>query len=334
MKVLITGATGFLGSHLCQRMVDEGHHVRILSRRPTGPPTLDRLPVEWVVGDVTDPEAVRRAVEGREWVVHAAASLDYWGAEPGWEMAVQRVNVEGTRHVAEAARLAGVQRLVHVSSVVAIGIPTDQRQPADEEFGFNLEPSGLPYPLSKRQAEKEISNQVMRGLDAVIVNPAFIFGPNGANYRGAEVIRKVHRGRIFPYFLGGICVVHVQDVVEGILAALEQGETGERYILGGENVTFRAIAERAASALNLHRTLVPVPPPVTELAGMALEAWGRLRNRRPQITRVPRGASRYQFYDSSKARRALGYMPRDFGVVLAECIRLGVLTSARTGSEQ
>jgi dihydroflavonol-4-reductase len=324
MKVLITGATGFLGAHLCQRMVEDGHDVRVLSRRPAGPPTLDGLPVQRLVGDVTDSRSVRQAVDGREWVVHAAADLRYWGADPAWRTTVQRVNVDGAKHVAEACRVARVRRLVHVSSVAAIGIPTDPR-PANEEFCFNLGDSALPYPLSKRWAEEEIAHEVARGLDAVIVNPAQILGPHGVSYRGADMLRKVRRMRVVPYFTtGGICLVHVLDVVEGIIAALERGTTGERYILGGENVSFRSLVERTASALNLRRIFVPLPPYVTWAAAAILEPWGRLRGRPPSVTWGTRyHTGSYRYYDSSKAGRVLGYAPRGFESIVSECIRLG-----------
>jgi dihydroflavonol-4-reductase len=167
--------------------------------------------------------------------------------------------------------------------------------------------------------------EVARGLDAVIVNPASIFGPHGTQYRGAEMMRKVRQTQVLPYFTGGLCAVHVQDVVQGTLAVLERGMSGQRYILGGENLTYRALAARTAGVMNLRRRFVPVPPIITGLAAMLLEPWGHLRNRRPRITyAVHYCASRYHFYDSSKARKALGYAPRDFMAILHECLRLGV----------
>ncbi len=322
MKVLITGATGFLGSHICRRMVAEGHEVRILSRETSNLQILEGLPIERITGDITDPRHVELAVKDQEWVIHAAANLSYWKRDQAWQT---RVNVEGTRYIAQACRKEGVKRLIHVSSVAAIGIPTDPRYPANEDFSFNLEGSGLIYHLSKRRAEEEVMAEVTRGLDAVIVNPASIFGPYGFRYRGAEMMRKVRLTRLVPYFTGGICVVHVQDVIEGIFAALERGVPGCRYILGGENLTYQALVKRTARAMNLRRRFIPIPPLITGLAAMILEPWGRLRNRRPRITYIIHYlASRYHFYDSSKARRTLGYTPRDFGAILDECLRLGM----------
>jgi dihydroflavonol-4-reductase len=322
MKVLITGATGFLGSHLCQRLVADGHEVRVLFRRTSDPTALLGLSVERVIGDITDPQSVQLAVRDQEWVIHAAANIDYWGRDLSQQMTV---NAEGTRHVARSCRLAGVRRLVHVSSVAAIGIPTNPQYPANEDFTFNLEDSRLSYHISKRRGEEAVLQEVARGLDAIIVNPASIFGPYGTRYRGAEMIQKVRRARIVPYFTGGICTVHLQDVIQGIIAALTRGVTGGRYILGGENLTYRSLVERAAQIMRLRRWFVPVTPIVTGAAMRIMEPWGRLRNQRPKITYAAHYcASRCHFYDSSKAHKALGYTPRDFNAILDECRRLGV----------
>src|SRR5258707_787728 len=152
MRVLITGATGFLGSHLCERMVAQGHKVRILCRPTSSFDRLARLPFEKVVGDITDPKIVQAAVKDCECVIHAAANLNYWRTEEDWQM---KVNIEGTRHVARASREAGAKRLLHVSSAAAIGVTADPQQPANEDFPFNLERSGLTYHISKRRADEK-----------------------------------------------------------------------------------------------------------------------------------------------------------------------------------
>lgn len=314
MRVLITGASGFLGSHLCRRMVQDGHQVRILCRATSNTRTFDDLPVERVEGDLTQPATLAAAVADRQWVVHAAANISYWKRDA----VGQRVtNVDGTRYVADACRTHGVQRFVHVSSVAAIGIPADSQHPATEEFAFNLERSGLAYHLSKWQAEREVAAAVSGGLPAIIVNPGSIFGPHGTGYRGGEMFQKVERGVLVPYFTGGISAVHVADVVDGIIAAFERGMTGERYILGGENITYHALAERVAARLRLSRRFVPLPPVVTGLAALLLGPLARLRRQRPTVTFTTHYlASRFQFYDSTKARDKLGYRPREFDAIL------------------
>jgi dihydroflavonol-4-reductase len=317
MRVLITGGTGFLGSHLCRYMVAEGHEVRVLGRATSATDALDGLIVERVYGDVTDRRCVLQAVQDRDWVIHAAAKL---GDRPDDAAERWQVNVEGTRHVVQACLEQKVQRLLHVSSVVAVGIPDNPAEPANEDFPFNLENGGPSYHASKRQAEEVVWAGVERGLDAVVVNPAFIFGPHGSRYRGAEMLWKVRRSWLVPYFMGGVCAVHVLDVVKGTLATLERGRTGHRYILGGENLPFRALAERTARILNVRRQLVPIPWLVTGLAARALEPWGRWRNVRPGMTYAThRWVNRFHYYDSAKARAGLGYAPRDFDDILHEC---------------
>lgn len=323
MRVLVTGASGFLGSHLCRSMAAAGHEVRALCRSTSDVTGLGGLPLELVAGDVTDRSSVRRAVAGRDWVVHAAAKIQYWTRDRDEQ---RTVNIEGARIVAQVCREAKVRRLVHVSSVAAVGIPVDPSRPADEGFAFNLQGARLPYHVSKWLAEQAVGAEVRRGLDAVIVNPASIFGPHRDGYRGAEMMRKVRRHNVIPYFTGGICVVHVDDVVAGIHAALERGVAGERYILGGENVSYRSLAERAAASMGLSRRFVPVPPAVTALAALLLQPYAVMRARMPRMTFAAHYcASRSHYYDSSRARAAFGYSPRGYGAILAECLRVGAV---------
>ncbi len=315
MRVLITGATGFLGSHLCQRMVEEGYQVRVLCRPTSSFSRLEKLPLEKCIGDVTDIKTVEEAVRGNDYVIHAAANMSYWRGDEERQM---KVNEGGTRNVAVAAREAGVTRLLHVSSVAAVGLPVDPQRPANEDFHFNLEDSGLSYHISKRRAEDNVLAEVARGLDAVIVNPASIQGRN----RTAGLLQSVRRRPVVPCFSGGNCIVDVQDVVEGIVAALRRGEQGQRYILGGENLTFRMLSEKAARALRLKRRFVTIPPVVTGLCATILEPWGRMRNKPPKMTyMIHYCANRFQYFDSGKARKRLGYAPRDVDAILAEYLQ-------------
>lgn len=313
MDVLITGGTGFLGAHLCRRLVAEGHQVSVLRRAASDTARVQGLPLRHVIGDLTDPEAVMRAAEGQEVVIHAAAHLVYWRQV---RQAQSETNVDGTRHVVAACGAYDVRRLVYISSVVAIGIPEDDH-PADEQFVFNLYDSGLNYPISKREAELAVLQAVDHGLDSVIVNPSSIFGPHGRGYRGAEMIEKVRRGRVVTYFPGGFNAVHVDDVVEGIVAALTQGRSGQRYILGGENLSYRQAAEVVAHETGLRKPFVPVPSAVTWLAAHMLEPVGALTGVRPRFTYdVHYCARRFQYYDSGKAQRELGFRARPFADIV------------------
>jgi dihydroflavonol-4-reductase len=314
MRVLVTGGTGFLGSHLCARLVGEGYQVTVLRRPASDLGSLSRLGVRSAIGDVTDVDSLNRAMDGQRFVIHAAALV---GSAPAAVHAV--VNETGTRNVAVACQRHGVERLVHVSSVAAVGIPEDRRQPADEGFAFNLEGSPLGYHLSKRRAEQAIARAAAEGLDAVIVNPSSIKGPHGRYFRGGEIPNAVRRRPVVPCFSGGTNIVHVGDVVDGVLGALRRGRTGERYILGGENLTWRQLARTAADLIGVRRVFVNVPAIMTEAAALSGRAMERLTGHRPRVTDdVHFCASRFLFYHSGKAVKELDFRPRPYAQIVRE----------------
>ncbi len=317
MRIAVTGATGFVGNHLCARLRSLGHEVTAVHRASSAIETIRALGVTAISCELDDPAGLRYAFHGHGAAIHAAADLQYWSARAAEQ---ERINTGGTANVAEACAAESI-RLVHISSTAAIGIPDDSAHPADETFAFNLAGTGLHYNLSKKRAEDEVLRRVARGLDAVIVNPASIFGPHRGGFRGGEMIRKVAHGAVATYFTGGICAVHVDDVIDGILAALERGRKGERYILGGENISYREITRRSLAAMNLKKPMIPVPPLVTGILAAVMEPAGRWRNRRPRFTpEIHYGSYRFQYYSSEKARRELGYAPRDFEAILRECL--------------
>jgi dihydroflavonol-4-reductase len=317
VRILVTGATGFLGFHLSKSLISEGHEVTALHRPASRTKPLEELGGRCVAGELTDIDGLRRAVSGHDAVIHAAAHLRFWARDAGLHEAV---NAEATRMVARACRLEGTSRMLYVSSAAAIGIP-ENGHPADEGFPFNLEGTGLTYHLSKKRGEEAVAEEVAQGLDAVIVNPGSISGPYGRGYRGWEMVLKVRHAKVVPYFTGGICAVHVEDVAAGILAALSRGERGQRYILGGENISFREIARRSMEAFGVRRPLVPVPPLVTGALALLLAPAGRIRNRIPRFTPwIHYCSSRFQYYSSDKARAALGYSPRSFDAIIRECL--------------
>lgn len=316
MRVLVTGATGFLGVHLCRRLVYDGHRVSVLLRPSSHTDAFHGLNLTKIIGDVIERSSLDYAVKGQDVVVHAAAHVLCWR----YIRDVQnQVNIYGTRNIVEACHKHSVKRLVHISSIAAIGIPSISEIPADETFCFNLLESGLNYHISKYLAEKEVLNGVQQGLDAVIINPGSIFGPLLRKYRGNQMINKVRRGRIVLHFRGGLTPVHVSDVVDGIIQAIQKGEKGHRYILGGENLTYRQIAETAAEFLRLKRIFVTISPIVTRSAAMVLEPLGSLIKRHPPMTwDLHYSANRFLFYNSNKARKELGYNPRSFKEIVKE----------------
>ncbi len=312
MRAAVTGATGFLGSHLCRWLVEEGHAVVALRRRLSDSGELERLGIETVLGEITDPQAVDRLVRGCHAVFHAAALIRYARSLAADH---ERVNVDGTRIVAAACRRVSSVRLVHVSSVAAIGVPAGERA-FDEETAFNAHE--LPYHRSKHRAETAVLQEVAAGLDAVIVNPGSILGPWRGGYRGSELSARVARRLVVPYFVGGISTVHVADVVEGMMAALDAGRRGERYILAGENLSWRAMARIAAEEQGIRRVFVPLLRPLPEALACAravLATRGRPGDFGLDSARLSRV---HLYYDSTKARDELGYRPRPYREIVRD----------------
>jgi dihydroflavonol-4-reductase len=287
-----------------------------LSRGGPSVANLAGLDVQLLAGDIGDPAAVAAAVEGQDAVIHAAAHLAYWRGQRDLQT---RINVEGTRNVVAACRRAGVRRLLHVSSVAAVGIPPAGAPPADETFVFNLQDSGINYAVSKHAAEEIVLAAARAGLDAVIANPASLAGPFGARYRGGEMIEKVRHGRFATCFSGGVNIVHIDDVVDGMMAALARGRCGERYILAGENLTYRQIAETAAQELGVQRPILALPPLVTAVAANVLEPLSTLTGKRPKITYEQNyTANRCQYYSAAKAQAELGFAARPYRAIVRE----------------
>ena len=308
MRVLVTGATGFLGSHIARTLVAAGHSVRVLVRPGTSPALLEGLPVELARGDILVPSTLEAAARGVEAVVHSAANM----RDRGGTSQRVRSHVLGTRDMLAASRLAGVRRFVYISSVAALGIPdaspaaTDNAAPRlDESHTWNTDPDRWPYGHAKHLAEQEVLSAAAAGMEAVIVNPSAVLGPGDRHRVSNAVIWHMLNGRVPPVIPGGVGVVHVSDVAEGTLAALEHGRSGERYILNGENL-------RVEQLLSLVAEVVGRPPPRLRLSlstaralAAALDLLARIvrPQARPVLLEL---AGLYFYYDNGKARRDLG----------------------------
>lgn len=304
MRVLVTGGTGFVGSQLVRALVERGDAVRVLRRVRSSLATLEDLPVEHRVGDILDADAVQAAVDGCDWVFHVAAVSAYWRAS---RQEVYRVNVEGTRNVLEACLRAGTERVVYTSSIAAIGIPTEGTI-GTEETPFDAVSATFAYADSKHRAEGLVQQAVSQGLRAVIVNPAIVVGAGDQYLISGSVGLQVARGRLIALPPGGICVADVDAVVQGHIAAAERGRVGERYILGGENLSFREIARVAASLSGRSVPRWILPRQVLPLLGAAIDVSNRLNPRSATVSGDQiRLSGLNLFFDSSKAVRELGY---------------------------
>jgi len=303
MKALVTGATGFIGSNVVRALVEEDYHVRALVRPNSGRRNLEGLEIESVEGDVRDRDSLRRAVEGCGLVFHVAALYSFW-VRP--RRLIYEVNVEGTRNVLQIAREKGVERVVHTSSVAALGLREDGR-PADEETPVNFENIIGDYKKSKYLAE-QVALEFAKEMPVVIVNPSFPVGPHDIKPTptGQVIVDFLNR-RMPAYMETGMNVVAVEDVALGHLLAAEKGRVGERYILGGENLTMRQLLALLAEITGLPAPRVRLPYyPILGLSYLNA-AFCSLSGTTPRMTPETIRLSRhYMFFDPSKAVKELG----------------------------
>jgi dihydroflavonol-4-reductase len=306
--VLVTGATGCIGSNLAATLVERGYRVRILRRRHSDLRALRGIDVEHLVGDIRDPGSIENAMRGCDTVFHAAAIVSFKRSRYAEQL---EVNVGGTRNVVTTCLKAGVERLIHTSSVAAIGYRSDTAL-IDEETPFNWEGTAG-YRFSKHGAEQEVLTGVRHGLSAVIVNPSVVLGERDIHFHGGQIIRDVRRGIVPLYIDGGMNVVYVGDVVEGHLAAAMKGRSGERYILSGENLTHKEVFSRTAAIVGGRAPFARLPLSILRLGATVLEKVTDILGRDPLITRdLVTGAGRFNWFTCEKAKSELGYTVTPF----------------------
>jgi dihydroflavonol-4-reductase len=311
-RTLLTGGSGFIGTHLARALAQRGDELKLLARRDSN---LDHLDVEYerATGDVTDRRAVRRAMKGIERVFHVAGTTSM---KPGSAERVFAVNVGGTRIVLEEALKAGVGRVVHTSSAGALG-PAEPGGTADEEQTFTAGGLGIPYVNSKHEAELECFRLAAQGLDVVIVNPTFVFGPDDPTGTSNGLIRRALLRQI-PFYVGGaLNVVDVRDVAKGHVQADRKGKSGERYLLGGRNFTLARLFSDIARISGVPAPPVRVPLGPTRLAAAA----GRRAGLPVPVSDDELLASaQWWTYRSAKAKRELGFRPRPHEETLEDAI--------------
>ena len=303
--IAITGASGLLGANLAAAAVKSGHRVIATKRSGTKVAHLADLEIEWRDAELASRDALAAAFAGAEAVFHCAAAV---GVMREVTREMRETNVTGTQNVIDACIAAGVTRLVHTSSVVAIGLTTNG-VPCDETATWNFDREGLldAYAITKHEAE-QLVHAARDRIDAVIVNPTYMFGPRDARPSSGGMIIKVVQRKVPGWTEGYNNFVDVCDVARGMLAAWQQGRRGERYILGGHDMTYREVFERIAKVAGVRPPRLRIPLPIAKLVGRvgdAIEA----RGREPLVNSTQ---IRYAYTDkfrfaSQKASKELGY---------------------------
>lgn len=307
MQAAITGATGLLGSNLAVGLIARGVDV-VCTRRATS--RIDHLAdfdIEWIEASLGDTKGMAAAFAGADVVFHCAAQVGTWRTAPP---SMVRANVDGTRNVMDAVRAAGVARLVHCSSVVACALSTDGR-PVTEDQRWNFDEYGLDdgYTTTKRQSEEMVAAAAADDLDAVIVNPGYMFGPYDAKPSSGGLIIGILQGKVPGYTDGNNCFVDVRDVVRGMISAWQRGKRGERYILGGYNMSYREIMTTIARIGGGKAPRFALPRPLAMGLGWLGEAYQAVRKREADINIpiVRYGYCRDFIFSSEKAARELDY---------------------------
>jgi len=318
VRALVTGATGFVGAAVARALLASGREVRALVRPTSDRRNLAGLALESVVGDLTDAASLVRAAGNCEAVFHVAADYRLGAPRP---QELYQANVEGTRNLLNAARAAGVGRIVYTSSVATIGIPADGT-PGNEATPVTLTDMVGHYKRSKFLAEELARSAARAGLPVVIVNPSTPVGPGDIKPTPTgQLVRDAACGRMPAYVDTGLNIVHVDDVAAGHLLALERGRIGESYILGGEDLTLREILADIARQVGRRPPRVRLPARALLPVAMIAEGVARLTGGSTRITvEGVRLAHKRMFFSSDKAVRELGYHWRPASVALADAL--------------
>ena len=317
-RVAITGATGFVGYHLARQLHERGADVRAIVRATSNIQPLRALGIPCRQAALQESEALAQAVEGCDYLFHVAGVV---GFTPDWDL-YRRANVEATRSVLWAARLARVRRVIHTSSIVAVGA-SERPIALDECAKWNLGEKCVPYVTSKREAEEAALGENGRGLEVIAVNPASVIGPD--DYTQSEfglMCKRFWRGHLPIHFGGGNNFVDVRDVATGHILAAEHGRPGDRYLLAGDNITMPQFFWDLCKAARRSIPRVRLPLAFAPWLGAFLDRVQGKRNKRPYLSAAQAAlVGLYFFYDSSKARRELGFHARPLRETLADTYR-------------
>jgi dihydroflavonol-4-reductase len=317
---VVTGASGLLGGNLALLLLEHGHRVRATRRSASKIDHLGGAAIEWVSADLADRQSLEAAFAGADVVFHCAATV---GIGRRVTDAMWTGNVEGTANVIDAAQRVRVSRLVHCSSVSTVGVSVDGR-PCDERATWNLDRHGLAdgYAITKHRAEELVRSAALDGCDAVIINPTFVLGPYDAKPSSGRLILAIARQRLPAWTSGINNFVGARDVAHGMILAWQKGIRGQRYILGGENLSYKEIAERIARAAAVPPPRHGVPRWLARVAGYSgdLVEWLTGREFLVNSGMIGYAFSRTFQFTSDRAIRELGYQPGSLDVAIRDAI--------------
>lgn len=317
-KALVTGASGFVGSGVARKLAERGLVVRALVRQGSPTQHLAGLDIEFVTGDLRDPDSVRAAMKDVRWLFHVAADYRLWARDPN---EIVENNMRSTRVAMEEAKRAGVERVVYTSSVATLKTgPTGET--FDETISLDESHAIGAYKRSKLLAERLVDEMVAQGLPAIIVNPSTPVGPRDVKPTPTgRLIFEAAVGRVPAFVDTGLNMVHVDDVAEGHLAAIERGRVGERYILGGQNAALSDILATVAQQTGRRAPRMKLPRSAIYPVAYVAEALARRSGREPFVTVDGlRMSKNRMFFTSAKAERELGYRARPYAEGIKDAI--------------
>jgi dihydroflavonol-4-reductase len=309
MKTLVTGANGFVGSAIVRLLLDEGHEVRVLARPGSDRRNFEGLEIEIIEGDLREPDTLKSAVNGSNTLFHVAADYRLWIPDPD---SMYKTNVEGTRNLILTATDAGVEKIVYTSSVATLGINKDGTV-SDESTPSTLEDMTGHYKRSKFLAEKEVNKIIKeQSCPVTIVNPSTPVGPRDIKPTPTgRIVLDTIRNRMPAYVDTGLNIVHVDDVALGHILAMQKGEIGERYILGGDNMTLASILEYICVSQDMSPPKIKLPHNLVIPIAWFMERLADITNKEPRATvDGVRMSKKMMFFSSNKAKEKLGYQSR------------------------
>lgn len=308
MKVLVTGANGFLGSWVTKALAHEGHEVYALVRPKSDISELNGVECRYVYGDVTDIPSLLESFKGMDSIFHLAGVIAYKKSQ---RAQMERVNVQGTINVVEVCRECKIRRLVYLSSVVAIGAGYTASDVLNEQSNYNISDLDLGYFETKHRAEQFVKAACDKNeIDAVILNPSTIYGAGDAKKGSRKMQLKVAQGKLKFYTSGGVNVVAVEDVVAGILSAWKKGRKGERYILSGENILIKDLFALIAKEAGARAPSIEFPNLVLHTVGIIGDTMEKLGLKGPLSRENAYTATMFHWFDSQKAQNELDFHPR------------------------